>query len=116
MATLKLEKAEWHPFFDRMSKALVGKRAEIEIASLTLGDQIEAEWLPILGITYEPKTDTLEIALDGLDHLIEYPNEIYVDATGIELRNIEIIDREGVAQIVRLRDALMLPAPSGTAR
>src|SRR4051812_1289562 len=109
MVTLKLEKAEWRPFFARMAKALVGKRAEIEIASLTLGHQIEAEWLPLLGITYEPKTDTLDIALDGLDHLIEHPHEIYVDASGMELRNIEIIDCEGVAQIVRLRDALMLP-------
>ena len=50
MATLKLEKTEWHPYFDRISKALVGKRAEIEIASLSLGHQIAAEWLPLLGL------------------------------------------------------------------
>jgi hypothetical protein len=116
MATLKLEKAEWQPFFDRMSKGLVGKRAEIEIASLSLGHQIAAEWLPLLGISYDPKSDILEIALDGLDHMIAHPEQIYVDATGLQLTGLEIIDREGLAQLVQLRDALMLPAPSGAAR
>ena len=51
MAIRKLEKTEWSPFFHRISKVLIGKRAEIEIASLALGDQIEAEWLPLIGIT-----------------------------------------------------------------
>jgi Family of unknown function (DUF5335) len=67
MTVRKLEKTEWRRFFDWVSKGLVGKRAEIEIASLALGDQIEAEWLPLLGIAYDPKNDVLEIALDGLD-------------------------------------------------
>ncbi len=30
----KLEKLQWRGYFDRVSKALVGKRAEIEVASL----------------------------------------------------------------------------------
>jgi hypothetical protein len=79
MTARKLEKTEWRRFFDWVSKGLVGKRAEIEIASLALGDQIEAEWLPLLGITFDPKNDILEIALDGLDHLISRPREIYID-------------------------------------
>jgi hypothetical protein len=112
MAIRKLGKAEWQRYFDRISKAVIGKRAEIEIASLALGDQIEAEWLPLIGIGYDPKDDILEIALDGVDHLIPHPHEIYVDETGIVLTSIEVIDRDGVSQIVQLRDPLMLPAPS----
>lgn len=112
MATRKLEKAEWHPFFDRVSKALIGKRAEIEIASLSLGDQIEAEWLPLIGIAYDPKDDVLEIALEGLDHLIPHPREIYINDAGVLVSNLEVIDQDGTSQIVQLRDPLMLPAPS----
>jgi Family of unknown function (DUF5335) len=112
MTTRKLEKAEWQPFFDTVSKALIGKRAEIEIASLSLGDQIEAEWLPVIGIAYDPKDDVLEIALDGLDHLIPHPKEIYIDDAGVLLNSLEVIDGEGTSQIVQLRDPLMLPAPS----
>ncbi|MDB5407495.1 MAG: uncharacterized protein JWL84_2407 [Rhodospirillales bacterium] len=70
MAVRKLEKSEWRPFFDTLSKSLVGKRAEIEVASLDLGDQIEAEFLPLLGIVFDNKDDTIEVALDGVDHLI----------------------------------------------
>ena len=58
MRTLK--KSEWHGYFDRVSRALLGKRAKIEVASLVLGDQIEAEWVPVLGITYDQKDDVLE--------------------------------------------------------
>ena len=58
---------------------LEGKRAEIEVVSLRLGDQVEAEWLPLLGIAYDPNDDIVEIALEGLDHLIPNPREIYVE-------------------------------------
>jgi Family of unknown function (DUF5335) len=55
----------------------------------------------------------LEIALDGLDHMIAHPEQIYVDETGLLLNSLEIIDRDGVSQIVQLRDALAIPVPSG---
>ena len=63
MATRKLEKAQWRPFLDTVSKLLEAKQAEIEVASLRLGDQVEAEWLPLLGITYDPNDDVVEVAL-----------------------------------------------------
>ena len=94
----QLEKSQWRAYFDRMSKALVGKRAEIEVASLKLGDQIEAEWLPLLGISYDPKDDIIEIALEGVDHLIPKPREVYVEENGLELSSLEVIDAEGTHQ------------------
>ena len=111
MAAQKIEKSKWQAFFDRLSRGLVGMRAEIEVASLALGDQIEAEWLPLLGITYDSKNDLLEIALEGLDHLIKHPKEVWADAGVGALLNFEVIDGEGVAQIIKLREPLMLPAP-----
>jgi hypothetical protein len=111
----QLEKSQWRAYFDRMSKTLVGKRAEIEVASLKLGDQIEAQWLPLLGISYDPKNDIIEIALEGVDHLIHKPREIYVEQEGLELSSLEVIDAEGVRQIVVLRDPMMLPAPAQSA-
>lgn len=116
MAPRKLDKAEWHAYFDRVTKSLVGKRAEIEVESLDLGAEIEAEWLLLLGITYDPKSDTLEIALDGVDHLIAKPREIYVEETATGLSNLAITDADGVSQIVTLRDPLMLPPSPGAAR
>jgi len=112
MAISKLEKAAWHPYFDQVSKTLDGKRAEVEVASLTLGDQLEAEWLPLLGIVYDPKDDRIEVVLEGLDHMIRRPQEVYVDQEAVLLNSVEVIDADGTRQIIRLRDPLMLPAPS----
>ena len=110
MTIRKLDKKEWETYFDHISTGLEAEEAEIEVMSLALGDQIEAEWLPILGITYEPKTETLEIALDGLDHRIAKPREIYVDEQDRGLASIEIVGADGTRQIVKLRDKLLLPA------
>jgi hypothetical protein len=111
MAIQKLEKPAWHPYFDQMSKLIIGKRAEVEVAALNIGDQIEAEWLPLMGIVYDHKDDLVEVLMDGLDHLIRKPAEIYVDYGPTGLVSIEVVDADGVKQIVKLRDPLMLPAP-----
>jgi hypothetical protein len=110
MAT-KLDKSAWQKYFDTVSKIVVGKQAEIEVASLSLGDQIEAEWTQFLGIAYDPKDDTLEILVEGLDHLIHKPREIYVEGGPAALSSIQVIDDDGNQQIVKLRDPLMLPQP-----
>lgn len=109
MATVKLEKATWQRYFDQVSKTLGGKQAEIEIASLSIGDQIEAEWVPLLGISYDPKNDLVEILLEGLDHLVRKPREIYVEQGPLGLASMEVIDADDVRQIIKLRDPLMLP-------
>jgi hypothetical protein len=113
MAPKKLEKGQWQEFFDRVSKVLDGKQAEIEIASLSLGDQVQATWLPLLGLVYDHKNDLVEVALEGLDHMIRKPRDVYVDIGVGELVAVEIEDAEGTKQIIRLRDPLMLPPPRG---
>lgn len=113
MTIRKLDKSEWQTFFDRFARDIAGKRAEIEIASLALGAQIEAEWLPLFGIDYDPKDDILEIALDGLDHMVSGSQEIYVDVEDGRLSCVEIRDRDGVSQRILLPEPLTLPAPLG---
>jgi Family of unknown function (DUF5335) len=112
MTTRKLDKTQWRTFFDRLSTTLEGKQAEIEIASLRLGDQVEADWLPLLGIAYDPNDDIVEVALEGLDHLIPRPRELYAEEGPGGLTALEIIDADDVKQIVKLRDPLMLHSPS----
>ena len=111
MTIRRLEKSEWRPFFDTMSKILEAKVAEVEVASLDLGDRTQAEWLPLIGITYDPRDDAVEIALDGFDHMIRKPREIYLDDGASGLTSLEIVDADGVRQIVKLKDQLMLPTP-----
>jgi hypothetical protein len=111
MAARKLDKAEWKPFFDGISKVLGVKQAEIEVLSLKLGDQIEAEWVQLLGLVYDPKDDILDVELEGTDHMIPKPREIYVEDGGVGLASLAVVDAEGTRQIIKLRDPLALPAP-----
>src|ERR1700751_5128621 len=112
MSVQKVDKKGWGPFFDGLRQGLLGARAEIEGASLDLGDQIEAEWLPLLGITYDDKDDVLEVALEGVDHLIHGPREVWADPSVGEMMSFDVIDDRGVSQIIKLRQPLMLPSPS----
>jgi hypothetical protein len=100
-----------HLLRSRLEK-LEGKQAEIEVISLGLGDQVEAEWLPLLGIVYDPNDDIVEVALEDLDHLIQKPRDVYVEEGPGGLVALEIVDADDVKQIVKLRDPLMLPSPS----
>jgi hypothetical protein len=112
MAARRLENHAWRAFFDGVSKALVGETAVIEIASLALGDQVEAAGVPLVAIGYDPKEDTIEVFLRGHDHRIEGPQEVYVDTIPDGLMAFQITDRNGFRHIIQLRDPLMLPAPS----
>ena len=112
MPTLRsVPRSEWRPFFDRMSKALLGKRAEVEVASPELGDQVIAEWVPIIGITYDSQDDLLDVALDRADHLVYHPKEIAVEEGAEGLRSIAVTAADGSRQTVRLKSPLPLPAP-----
>jgi len=109
---VSVPQSEWRPFFDRMSKALLGKWAEIEVASLDLGDQIVAEWVPMIGITYDSRDDLLDVALDRANHLIRHPREILVEE-GLEgLASVAVVDGDGARQVVKLKEPLMLPPAS----
>lgn len=111
MAIEKLEKSNWHGYFDALSNVLSGKEAEIDVNSLDIGAQIEAQYSPLLGIVYDHRNDILEILLDGWDHTIPNVREIYVDHDGVSLKSLSVIDADGVQQIIRLRDPAMLPSP-----
>ena len=109
----QIDRAQWAPFLDAVTNSLLGKQAEIEVVSLNLGDQIEAEWAPLIGVTYDRKNDLFEIALEEMDHLIHSPRELFIDyAVGEVVAAIEIVDADGNRQIVRFKDPLALPAPA----
>jgi hypothetical protein len=111
MSVHQIDKNQWEAFFETLTRTVAGKRAELEVASLDLGDQIEAEWTPLNGIVYDPKDDLIEVALEGVDHMILEPREVYVDFDVGGLIAMEVVDASGVRQIVKLKDPLALPAP-----
>ena len=115
MAIERLDKNAWHPYFDAVSRLLPGKQAEIDVNGLDIGAQIEAEYAPLLGITYDHKSGIFEVILEGgLDHTIPDVREISIDHDGVNLKSVMVVGADGRQQIVRLRDPVMLPAPPRT--
>jgi hypothetical protein len=113
MALQRLIKAQWRPYCAHISRALAkGQRAELEVVSLDLGDRYETRWLPLFGIAYDPKSDVIEVALEGVDHLIEHPREMLVETTPRGIVAVEIVGADEARQIVKLREPLAVP-PSG---
>lgn len=111
MATQRtIPKAEWKTFFNQMTHALQGKRAEIEVAALDLGDQVVAGWIPLIGMTYDDHDDLLDVALSGLDHLIRQPREIVVVQGSHGIETVGVMAGDGTRQVVRLKTPLMLPS------
>jgi uncharacterized protein DUF5335 len=112
-----IPQAEWRTFFDAMSAGLTGRWVEIEAASLDLGDQVVAEWLPLLGVTYDSRDDLFDVALSGLelDHLIRHPRQVSVQEGPKGVETIAIVTEDGVKQVLRLKEPVMLPAPASQA-
>lgn len=111
MATVNVDKPVWKSYFDSISKLLQGKPVEIDVASLDIGVQPAAAWVPLFGITYDPQDDLIAIMGEGLDHMVRRPREVYADSQGLDLHSMEIVDGDGVRRIIRFREPLLLPAP-----
>jgi hypothetical protein len=110
MSSLRsIPKTEWPSFFDRLSHALLGKWAEIEVASMDLGDNVIDEWVPMIGITYDSRDDMLDVALDRANHLIRFPKDILVEEDESGLKSVAVLDNAGARQIINLKTPLMLP-------
>lgn len=108
MENRDLDKKEWQGYFDYVSKSLPGMQVEIEVASLDIGDQIQEEWTPLEGLSYDPKDDVLFVHTASLDHAILSPRAINIDGDELELRSVVIQDAEGQTQTIRFRETLAL--------
>ena len=109
MGIQKFDKSKWSDVCAAISITLLGKRAEIEVVSPDDGLLIAAQWLPMIGIVFDPVNDELKIMLDGVDHFVFQPREMYFDFGFGGVQSLGILDNQNAWQIVLLRDPLMLP-------
>jgi hypothetical protein len=113
-ATKKLEPNQIQEYFDSFTKRFLRREttnlADVEVTSLDLGDQFEAEGVPLSGVTYDPKRNELDIILEAGDHRVFKPSDIWVveEADGF-VRDIQIILADGPTEIIRVKRAAMEP-------
>ena len=109
MSIRRLERSDWGWYCIHTSRVFMGKQADIEVGSLEVGFQTEARRLPLIGMSYDPKSDVLTLLVGDLSHIIHAPRELYVDEQPLGLIAFQVVDAEGVRQIITLREPLMLP-------
>ncbi|HVK61606.1 MAG TPA: DUF5335 family protein [Bdellovibrionales bacterium] len=107
-----LDRGQWQYYFDLISKVAPGQKLELEVAGLDIGDQIEEEWVSLIGLSYEPKGDVLTVLTESMDHAIEHPKDIVVAEDGIRVAFVAIADLENHVQILRFRQPLLLQEPA----
>ncbi|MBV8095900.1 MAG: DUF5335 family protein [Acetobacteraceae bacterium] len=58
--------------------------------------------------------DLIEIALEGLDHLIRKPREVHVDEEALAVGSLQVVTADGDRHIIKMREPFMLPPPQAT--
>ena len=106
--TKQLARTEWGTYFDRFTRerlqAGAPGDATIEIVSPTLGDQFQASAVRLLGLTYDPKSESLEVLLENVDHLIFRPTEIWVvESEPGFISTLEIVQSDGTKELIYIR-------------
>ena len=106
--TKRLSPDGMEEYFNRFNKRFLQSEstdvADVEVLSMDLGDQFAAEGAHLRGITYDPKTRSLEVELDSGDHRAFKPKEVWAieDDDGF-VRAIEIVRDDDASEIVRVR-------------
>ena len=106
--TKQIPRQQWKDYFDRFTKRYLRddppEAATIAVVSPSLGGQFEAEGALLHGISYDARSQALEVLLENMDHLIFHPKEIWVEEEedGF-LPSIQIIRDEGTKEILTVR-------------
>ena len=116
--TQMLDAERWLEYFESLGPALDGLLATIEIIDERIGDQVEAERLPLQTIGYDPNDNVLEIALGGrglrypvlLRHFISRPQSISIEESGRAPSSILVTDADGQRTLIRLLEPTVIEA------
>ncbi len=108
MTTTRIPEERLQNYFDSFSKHFLlhesTNAVDVEVLTAELGDQFEAEGAHMLGISYDPHTKSIDIDLEGGDHRVYNPSEVWVieEEDGF-LKAIEMASADGTREVVRIR-------------
>jgi len=103
-----IDKNSWKEFFEFASKNAKGQQIELEIIGMDIGDQIEEEWVNLVGMSYDPNEEILFVHTATDDHPILKPQEVVSSVDGSVTHSIAVKDSNGVVQIIKFRTPLRI--------
>jgi hypothetical protein len=117
LETTRVPNDQLEDYFNRFTRHFLLRestnRVDVEVLSMDWGDQFEAEGAHVFGITYDPKENALEFELEGGDHRIEKPKEVWT-AEEIDgfVKAIEVVREDGTKEVARVNRLGVAPAAS----
>src|ERR1700704_2512956 len=106
---MTLDKHDWQEYFERLSRAVVASRREAGVAVLPLDLNPDSAWVALAAIRYDAERDLIEIGFELADkttedYVINSPQEVSVDEDDEGVAGIEVIDCDGTAHRVCLKE------------
>jgi hypothetical protein len=109
MQNLHLERRDWQNILDHISRAESSHKVTIEVDREDLGAQREVENVPLHGVSYDPKGDSIAIRAGAVEHMIARPERIDVAHAGTDLIAMEVTDTGKTRHLVTFVPPLHLP-------
>jgi hypothetical protein len=104
----EIDKAKWGPFLDSLSTILSNAGEAARNGSLLIVRPVVRS-APVIGVTYDPKDDEVDVAFETIDHLVQKPVQIIVHESTDGLETVEVVDAEGISHV--FRPCVPLPLP-----
>jgi hypothetical protein len=105
---VKIERGRLFRYFDAFTKRFLRddspEAVDVEVMDPEIGDQIGIQGTRLIGITFDPNTDALELALEPGDHRVYHPAEVWVveEDDGF-LSAIEVARPDGGHEVVSVK-------------
>ena len=106
--TKQIPREQLQEAFDRFTKRHLRddlpEAVTIEHLSPDLGDQVQVNGSRLLGISYDPRSEALEVLVPNMDHLVFHPKEVWVEeeAEGF-LSSVKIVRDDDTTEILTIK-------------
>lgn len=106
----RLDRQQWPAFFHQVARGIPHRRVEVEVSCMLPGGELVARWLPLFALAHDSAADTIRIELAEFELRVERLRSIHVDGPPLNWRQMILIDGEGHAQRLHVREQLRLSA------
>ncbi|MBT3069453.1 DUF5335 domain-containing protein [Rhodomicrobium sp. Az07] len=109
MQNLTLEKRDWQPLLDHISRSEGAYKVTIEVDRADIGAQIQVDNVDFRGVSYDPKNDDIAIDAGSLEHRIHKPTDLSVAVEGAELVSLEVLGEDKAVTSISFKPRLNMP-------
>jgi Family of unknown function (DUF5335) len=114
----EIPRSSWYESLELLTKEREGDLVTIEVLSIDLGDEYEAERLPFAYIEYDSHDDAVNVAVGGRDgrypvvlrHTVEHPKSVAVSTPNAdEELSVDVTGSDGVQTLITFHHLPALP-------